>query len=197
MNALDLDDHSLADHPPLLAVRGLAYARNDEPIFGPFDLVLDAGEVVLVEGDNGSGKTTLLKVLSGLLAPTSGEVLLNGAPLTLAKLSQQVALLGHLLGLKLELSALQNLRFAVGLGGIRPGITPQIALAGVGLEGFEDQPLRLLSAGQKKRVALARRFAQNAILTFSVGAPVRLRLYRADWRDAAGADVDFAPSASS
>jgi len=156
MNALDLDDHSLADHPPLLAVRGLAYARNDEPIFGPFDLVLDAGEVVLVEGDNGSGKTTLLKVLSGLLAPTSGEVLLNGAPLTLAKLSQQVALLGHLLGLKLELSALQNLRFAVGLGGIRPGITPQIALAGVGLEGFEDQPLRLLSAGQKKRVALAR-----------------------------------------
>ncbi|MEP6938432.1 MAG: heme ABC exporter ATP-binding protein CcmA [Rudaea sp.] len=151
MNAIDL-----ADHPPLLVARGLAYARNEEPIFGPFDLVLDAGEVVLVEGGNGSGKTTLLKVLSGLLAPTAGEVLLNGATLTLAKLSQQVALLGHLLGLKMELSALQNLRFAVGLGGIRTGITPQIALAGVGLEGFEDQPLRLLSAGQKKRVALAR-----------------------------------------
>lgn len=151
MNAVD---H--ADHPPLLAVRALAYARNDEPIFGPLDLTLDAGEVVLVEGDNGSGKTTLLKVLSGLLAPTSGEVLLHGSELTLAKLSQQVALLGHLLGLKLELSALQNLRFAIGLGGVRQGITPQIALAGVGLEGYEDQPLRLLSAGQKKRVALAR-----------------------------------------
>ena len=151
MNAVDL-----ADHPPLLAVRALAYARNDEAIFGPLDLVLNPGEIVLVEGDNGSGKTTLLKVLSGLLAQTSGEVLLHGSALTLAKLSQQVALLGHLLGLKMELSALQNLRFAVGLGGIRQGITPAIALAGVGLEGFEDQPLRLLSAGQKKRVALAR-----------------------------------------
>lgn len=151
MNAVDL-----ADQPPLLSVRALAYARNDEPIFGPLTLTLDAGDVVLIEGDNGSGKTTLLKVLSGLLAPTSGEVLLHGTTLTLAQLSQQVALLGHLLGLKMELSAMQNLRFAVGIGGIRQGIRPQTALASVGLEGFEDQPLRLLSAGQKKRVALAR-----------------------------------------
>jgi len=151
MNAVDL-----ADHPPLLAVRALAYARNDEAIFGPLDFTLNPGEIVLVEGDNGSGKTTLLKVLSGLLVQTSGEVLLHGNALTLAKLSQQVAMLGHLPGLKMELSAMQNLRFAVGLGGIRPGITPAIALAGVGLAGFEDQPLRLLSAGQKKRVALAR-----------------------------------------
>jgi len=111
---------------------------------------------VLIEGDNGSGKTTLLKVLSGLLEPTAGEVLLNGVHLTLAKLSHQVALLGHLPGMKFELTTLQNLRFAVGLGGIRPGITPTIALASVGLAGYEGQPLRLLSAGQKKRVALAR-----------------------------------------
>ncbi|TLY51957.1 MAG: heme ABC exporter ATP-binding protein CcmA, partial [Gammaproteobacteria bacterium] len=113
-------------------------------------------ETVLIEGDNGSGKTTLLKVLSGLLEPSAGEVLLNGTPLTLARLSHQVALLGHLSGIKMELSSLQNLRFAVGLGGIRPGITPQLALAGVGLAGYEDTPLRLLSVGQKKRVALAR-----------------------------------------
>lgn len=147
------DEH---DVPPLLAVHALAYARNEEPIFGPLDFTLATGETVLIEGDNGSGKTTLLKVLSGLLEPTSGEVLLNGTPLTLARLSHQVALLGHLPGIKMELSCLQNLRFAVGLGGIRPGITPQLALAGVGLAGYEDTPLRLLSAGQKKRVALAR-----------------------------------------
>jgi len=147
----------LPDEPtPLLEARGLTFARNDEAIFGPLDFALHAGEVVLIEGDNGSGKTSLLKVLSGLLEPTTGEVLLNGTPLTLARLSHQVSLLGHLLGLKLELSALQNLRFAVGLGGIRPGITPQLALASVGLEGYEDQPLRSMSAGQKKRVALAR-----------------------------------------
>ncbi|HZX89769.1 MAG TPA: heme ABC exporter ATP-binding protein CcmA, partial [Rudaea sp.] len=142
--------------PPLLQVRALCYARNDEPVFGPLDFSLRPGEIVLMEGDNGSGKTTLLKVLSGLLEPTAGDVLLRGAPLTLAKLSHQVALLGHLLGLKLELSTLQNLRFAVGIGGIRAGITPHTALASVGLDGYEDQPVRMLSAGQRKRVALAR-----------------------------------------
>ncbi|HJU38983.1 MAG TPA: cytochrome c biogenesis heme-transporting ATPase CcmA [Tahibacter sp.] len=144
------------DIPPLLEARGLAFLRNDEPIFGPLDFALHHGEVVLMEGDNGSGKTTLLKVLSGLLEPTAGAVLLNGEPLTLARLSHQVALLGHLLGLKSELSPLQNLRFAIGLGGVRAGITPQQALMGVGLDGYEEVPLRQLSAGQKKRVALAR-----------------------------------------
>jgi heme exporter protein A len=141
---------------PLLQACALAYARNEEPIFGALDFALHPGDIVLIEGDNGSGKTTLLKLLSGLLEPTSGKVLLHGAPLTIARLSHQVALLGHLLGLKLELSTLENLRFAVGLGGMRPGITPQLALASVGLEGYEDQPLRTLSAGQRKRVALAR-----------------------------------------
>jgi heme exporter protein A len=152
MNTNLTDDQA----PPLLQARALGYARNEEPIFGPLDFSLHQGEVVLIEGDNGSGKTTLLKLLSGLLEPTSGQVLLHGAPLTLAKLSHQVALLGHLLGLKLELSAVQNLRFAIGMGGLRPGITPQTALASVGLDGYEDQPVRMLSAGQRKRVALAR-----------------------------------------
>src|SRR5450432_1914752 len=144
------------DITPLLQASALTYTRNAEAIFGPLDFSLHVGEVVLIEGDNGSGKTTLLKVLCGLLDLSSGQVLLHGEPLTLAKLSHQVALLGHLLGLKMELSTLQNLRFAVGMGGIRSGITPQLALASVGLEGYEDQPLRTLSAGQKKRVALAR-----------------------------------------
>jgi len=154
MRAMLTSDHDHAT--PLLQARALAFARNEEAIFGPLDFALHAGEIVLVEGDNGSGKTTLLKVLSGLLEPTSGDVLLNDAPLTLAKLSHQVALLGHQLGLKFELSVLENLRFAIGLGGIRSGITPRLALASVGLEGYEDQPLRMLSAGQRKRVALAR-----------------------------------------
>ena len=151
MPAIDIHER-----PALLEARRLAYARNDEPIFGPLDFVLQSGEVVLIEGDNGAGKTTLLRVLSGLLEPTSGAVLLDGAPLTLARLSHQVALLGHQPGLKGDLTALENLRFAAGLGGVRSGIGPATALAGVGLEGFADVPTRQLSAGQKKRVALAR-----------------------------------------
>ena len=149
-------DPALSESAPLLQAIALGYERNAERVFGPLDFSLRPGEIVLIEGDNGSGKTTLLKVLSGLLPPSSGDILLHGAPLTLARLSHQVALLGHQLGLKMELSTLQNLRFAVGLGGMRPGITPRIALASVGLEGYEDQPLRSLSAGQRKRVALAR-----------------------------------------
>ncbi|MBC6941425.1 MAG: heme ABC exporter ATP-binding protein CcmA [Xanthomonadales bacterium] len=146
-----------SDHrPALLQAIGLGFARNDEPIFGPLDFALHAGEVVLMEGDNGAGKTTLLRVLSGLLAPTSGEIRLHGAPLRLADLSPQVALLSHQGGLKHDLTALENLRFAAGLHGQRKGISPHSALAAVGLDGYGEVLVRQLSAGQKKRVALAR-----------------------------------------
>jgi len=148
--------HDSHDRPALLEARGLAFSRNDEPIFGPLDFVLRAGEVVLIEGDNGAGKSTLLRVLSGLLAPTSGEIRLDGEPLTLARLSPRVALLSHHTGLKHELSAIENLRFAAGLHGQRKGMSPPSALGGVGLEGYADVAVRQLSAGQKKRVALAR-----------------------------------------
>jgi heme exporter protein A len=141
---------------PLLEASQLTFARNDEPVFGPLDFVLHAGEVVLIEGDNGSGKTTLLRVLSGLLEPGSGSIRLNGENLTLARLSHQVALLGHQPGLKTDLTPLENLDFAIGVFGMRSGITPRLALASVGLEGYEDVPARQLSAGQKKRVSLAR-----------------------------------------
>jgi heme exporter protein A len=146
-------DHEIV---PLLEARGLSFARNDEAVFGPLDFALHGGEVVLIEGDNGSGKTTLLKVLSGLLAPSRGDIRLHGEILTLARLSVQVALLGHRSGLKSDLTPLENLQFAIGVFGLRAGITPHLALVSVGLEGYEDVPVRQLSAGQTKRVALAR-----------------------------------------
>lgn len=141
---------------PLLEANGLLFARNEEVVFGPLDFSLNAGEVVLIEGDNGSGKTTLLKVLSGLLQPSRGGIRLHGEPLTLARLSVQVALLGHQSGLKTDLTPLENLQFAIGVFGLRSGVTPHLALISVGLEGYEDVPARQLSAGQMKRVALAR-----------------------------------------
>ena len=139
----------------LLEARGLAFSRQDERIFGPLDFTLARGEIMLVEGDNGSGKTTLLRTLTGLLR-AEGELRLHGEPLTRTTAAGEILMLGHHLGLKTDLSPLENLRFAVGLHGQRRGIDPVTALAATGLAGYEDEPVRRLSAGQKKRTALAR-----------------------------------------
>jgi heme exporter protein A len=141
---------------PLLEARALAFHRQDEPVFGPLDFTLDVGELTLIEGDNGSGKTTLMRILTGLLRPEEGELFWRGEPLTWDRCSGEVVFLGHQLGLKAELSARENLRFAIGLHGHREHSHIDEALARVGLAGYEDEPVRKLSAGQKKRVALAR-----------------------------------------
>ncbi|WP_159015972.1 heme ABC exporter ATP-binding protein CcmA [Cognatiluteimonas profundi] len=143
-------------NPPLLAARGLVFARNEQPVFGPLDFVIDAGEALLVQGDNGAGKTTLLRVLAGLLHADGGQVDIDGAAATPALRARAMAYLGHLGALKADLTTLDNLHFFTGLHGRRRGQMPGNALAIVGLAGFEDTPVRQLSAGQKKRLALAR-----------------------------------------
>ena len=141
---------------PLLEARGLRFERNGDTVFGPLDLHVSAGEALLVHGSNGSGKTTLLRVLAGLLMPDAGEILIDSEPASRESVARATALLGHLLAHKGELSAEENLRFAVGLFGRRSGTGIEPALAGVGLAGYEDTPARQLSAGQRKRLALAR-----------------------------------------
>lgn len=150
--------------PALLAVRGLAFARNEEPVFGPLEFAVDAGEALLVQGGNGAGKTTLLRVLAGLLRADVGEILLDGAAAGPARRARAMAYLGHLPGLKADLGALQNLHYLCGLHGRRPRQLPEAALAMVGLAGYEDAPLRTLSAGQKKRLGLARLWLSPAPL---------------------------------
>lgn len=142
--------------PPLLSACAIGYARNDEIVFAPLDLQVERGEALLVEGRNGAGKTTLLRVLAGLLPLQSGEIQIEGQRLDRQTAAGRVALLGHLPGHKGELSAEENLRFAAAVFGCRPGAHPSSVLDEVGLAGFEDQPARALSAGQKKRLALAR-----------------------------------------
>ena len=151
--------HAEPDHsptPPLMAANALRFERNDEPVFGPLDLHVHGGEALLVHGGNGSGKTTLLRVLAGLLDASGGEVRIDGEPATRESVARATSLLGHLLGHKGELSAEENLRFAIGLFGCKAGISVDGALASVGLAGYEDSPARQLSAGQRKRLALAR-----------------------------------------
>jgi heme exporter protein A len=141
---------------PLLEARALSFHRQDEAVFGPLDFRLEAGELTLIEGDNGSGKTTLMRILTGLLRPEEGELLWRGEPLTWDRCSGEVLFLGHQLGLKAELSPRENLAFAIGLHGQRNLERIDEALTLVGLTGYEDEAVRKLSAGQKKRVALAR-----------------------------------------
>ena len=141
---------------PLLSAHRLAFARNDERVFGPLDFSVDRGETLLVEGDTGSGKTTLLRVLAGMLPPGEGECRFDGEPSTRDNRNGRALLLGHRSGMNESLSAGENLAFLSGLYGARAGTTVGSALAAVGIDAWIDEPLRNLSAGQKKRVGLAR-----------------------------------------
>jgi heme exporter protein A len=148
----------------LMAVRGLSFARNESRVFGPLDFSVAVGEALLVQGDNGAGKTTLLRVLAGLLRADEGEVEVRGEPATPAARAVTVVYLSHLPALKADLSALQNLEFLCGLHGQRPTQSLDNAMAVVGLSGFEDALARQLSAGQKKRLSLARLWLSPAPL---------------------------------
>ena len=142
--------------PPLLSAQALRFTRNDMPVFGPIDFEVAAGEALLIQGDNGAGKTTLLKVLAGLLPADGGELRLRGQRVDPGLRARVVGYLGHLPAQKADLSALENLRFLCGLHGSRPGITLEDAMAIVGLAGYEDALARQMSAGQRKRLSLAR-----------------------------------------
>lgn len=155
-----------ADHrpAPLLSARGLAFSRNETPVFGPLDFEVVAGEALLVLGDNGAGKTSLLRVLCGLLRADAGSVEFDGKVASWRERSRHVAYLGHLPALKGDLTVLENLRFLCGLHGQRQGRTIDTALAMVGLPGYDDALARQLSAGQKRRVSLARLWMSPAPL---------------------------------
>ncbi len=103
-------------------------------------------------------------MLAGLLRADSGEVAIDGNPADHHLRSRAIAYLGHLPGLKGDLTALENLEFLCGLQGRRRGQLPGAAMAMVGLGGYEDALARQLSAGQKKRLSLARLWLSPAPL---------------------------------
>lgn len=147
---------ALRDRTLLIEARALGFYRQDEPVFDALDFQLHAGELALIEGDNGSGKTTLMRILAGLLHVDEGQLLWRGEPLQRDRCEGEILFLGHQLGLKADLSAAENLQLAVGLHGCRAATDTATVLTDIGLGGYEDEPVRRLSAGQKKRAALAR-----------------------------------------
>lgn len=142
----------------LLSARGLRCIRGDRELFTDLSLSLRAGELLQIHGANGSGKTTLLRIICGLSLPDAGNIYWQD--LSLAENRQRflrnLHYLGHSTGIKLELSPLENLAFAAALHGAASRITLQQALDRVELFGFENEPARTLSAGQRRRIGLAR-----------------------------------------
>ena len=133
--------------------------RGDRELFSGLDLAISAGDILYVAGPNGSGKTSLLRILAGLSEPAEGRIAWDGEPLrTVAhEYRESLLFLGHTAGVKLELSATENLRVAMSLARGRVG-TARIheVLEALDLYGFEDVAAATLSAGQRRRIALAR-----------------------------------------
>ncbi len=150
---------------PLLETRNLGCIRNDRQLFTQLDIALEAGEMLVVEGPNGCGKTSLLRILTGLRLADSGEIRWRGQPIDrlAGDYYEQVNYVGHHDGIKHELSCLENLRLARAMGVPSP-LDLDDVLEQVNLYAYGDSEVGSLSAGQKRRLALARLLATDSML---------------------------------
>jgi heme exporter protein A len=136
-----------------LTGQGLEARRGERRIFGNLSFVVPQGNALVVTGPNGSGKSTLLKVIAGYIPAVSGTINLDGGDKE-KPLGEYCQYLAHANALKPQMTVAENLRFWQGYLGA--GEEVETALAAVGLPGIGDMPAAYLSAGQKRRVAIAR-----------------------------------------
>ena len=133
----------------------LSCIRDDRVLFEELVFELIPGQVLLLEGKNGSGKTSLLRILCGFREPDSGQVTWCGDAINDSQYYADMVYVGHLDGVKKELTVLENLKVSLALG--RPGqYSIQQALNKVHLVNYDDVLVQALSAGQKRRLSLAR-----------------------------------------
>lgn len=143
----------------MLQTQNLAARRGDARLFADLSFSLSPGTALLVTGPNGSGKTTLLRILAGLTVPSEGHATWRGVPLRAfdPRLRAETLFVGHVPALKDELTALENLESLASLQGSAPTAEElRDALARWALSRQSALPARVLSQGQKRRVALAR-----------------------------------------
>jgi len=149
-----------------LTVEHLQCIRDDRVLFDDLNFGLSKGQLLQIEGRNGSGKTSLLRILCGLTLPTEGIVYWKNQDIQEIKSNYwaTLAYIGHANGVKAELTPIENLAMAQALAAKPTSVDFVDALDQVGLYGFEDVPTRTLSAGQQRRVALARLLVSEAQL---------------------------------
>ena len=150
----------------MLTVEGLHLWRGDRHVLKGVSFRVDPGRCALLTGRNGAGKTTLLRAIAGLLESEEGQVTWRGNPARAHRddFHAELSYLGHEPALKGDLTGIENLRYSVG---IRRGVTDaeiDSALARTGATAFGDRLVRTLSAGQRRRVALAGVLLANAVL---------------------------------
>ena len=151
----------------MLAVTQLQCIRGERSLFENLSFKVASGQLLYVQGDNGSGKTTLLRALCGLSHANAGEISWHNQNIqSLAEdYTAQVLYIGHLAGIKDDLTAVENLQFAASLAGNDVSREQAIAaLTQVNIARCADLPTRVLSQGQKRRVALARLWLQESAL---------------------------------
>ena len=143
----------------MLQGSNLACVRGDRRLFKDVNFTLEAGTLMQVHGPNGSGKTSLLRILCGLSNPALGEITWNGTGIrTLGyEYLSNLTYIGHLSGTKDDLTVMENIRISSALAGVQiTEAQARKALAYMGLKGRELLPAKVLSQGQRRRVALAR-----------------------------------------
>ena len=149
---------------PQLKVEGLTCRRGNQLLFKDMSFTVNSGDVLEISGHNGSGKTTLLRLLCGLLVPEQGTLRWRGQPIDKVRplYHRELAYVGHTDAIKGDLTARENLMVAGALHG--GGMDPEQALERVGLAKIRELPGRFLSAGQRRRLALARLLVNRARL---------------------------------
>jgi len=147
----------------MLQAHNLSCVRDQRTLFSELSFTVSAGDIIQVEGVNGAGKTSLLRILAGLSRAEQGEVLWQQQPIRKQRETWHRALLylGHQPGVKAVLTARENLQF---FHPAEPQEKLWQALEEVDLAGYEEVPVAQLSAGQQRRVALARLWLSDAPL---------------------------------
>jgi heme exporter protein A len=138
-----------------LEARELSCIRDERVLFSELNFTLKSEQILLIEGRNGAGKTSLLRILTGFRKPEAGDLFWNDEAIDdTQEFYQDTAYIGHNNGLKDTLTAEENLRYAQALA--ISTLTIDDALEQVGLNGYQETLVRFMSAGQRRRLALAR-----------------------------------------